>query len=514
MVKLDVLTIEVGSTITKANGFVRVDRGANAPPVGPGRPLPGDEGGAPLTPTDPIKNRPTCPGDPGRATTSADTTRCAGRNFDEPRLPPEAFRYYYRHVAQGFAPTSVAQGDVGIGVDEAIAALLQSAAVSRDGAEVFINSSAAGGLRVTVHGLTANMTARAAREASLGAGAIIKKLTAGRLHDDDIDEIREIRPNLILLAGGVDFGERDLVLANAEKLLALDVGGAPMIYAGNVALQRPIKALADKFNRELWLAENVFPDVDVLNVAPLRRLIHEAFSRHIIHAPGMERLATFTDRPVLPTPGAVLLATELLADVAGDTLVVDVGGATTDVHSVTDGSPEFTSKMIDPEPRAKRTVEGDLGVYVNAKHVLAFDPDGRWADEIDHLRAMPSSEREKALTRWLCQTAVIQGVTRHAGKVQDLYTPTGRKQMVKGKDLTAVRQIIGTGGALTRVDGGDRILKRICQGPGQSLLPPPEATITLDGDYLFSALGTVAQRHPNEVRTTLALRFATKENPQ
>jgi uncharacterized protein (TIGR01319 family) len=436
MTGIDILTLEVGSTMTKANGFVR-------------------------TPQDTLL-----------------------------------------HVAQGFSPTTVLEGDVSVGVEGAIAALEQSSGRNATNAEIFVNSSAAGGLKMSVHGLTLSMTARAAKEASLGAGAIIRKLTAGPIHAFDLEELHEIHPNLILLAGGVDFGDTSTVLANAEKLMSLDLH-IPIIYAGNSALQRAIKAMADNAGRELWIADNVFPAVDTLNVVPLRKLIHDAFAKHIIHAPGMQKLRKYTSEHVLPTPGAVLLATQLFAQTAGDTVVFDVGGATTDVHSVTDGSKEYSDHLIEPEPREKRTVEGDLGVYVNARHVLALDPNGTWRDREEFLRAVPNSTEEQALTRWLCETAVLQAAKRHAGTLNELYTASGKTRVVRGKDLTAIRWIVGTGGALTRLEGGEEILSKIRLGPGTHLLPRESARIILDKNYLFSALGTIAQKHENLVERTL-----------
>jgi len=435
----DVLTLEVGSTITKANGFVRL----------------------------------------------------AGGGFD--------------HVAQGFAPTSVGEGDVGIGVDAAVADLRARSGLDPDGAETFVNSSAAGGLRMTVHGLTASMTARAAREAALGAGGIVTLVTAGELDLYDLEDVREARPNLVLLAGGVDFGEKGTVLKNAEKLAKLGLP-APVLYAGNAALRKPVVELFREAGAELHVAENVFPEVDVLNVEPLRRLVHEAFNRHIVHAPGMQRLAERTRHGILPTPGAVLRGAELFAEVAGDCLVFDVGGATTDVHSVTEGSADWHSRLVEPEPRAKRTVEGDLGVFVNARNVVALaretageaDSEARLAD----LAALPVTDRQKALTRWLCERAVSIGARRHAGVVSDLFTPTGRKQVVKGKDLTAVRWVVATGGALTKVDGAAECLRAVCTGAGKHLLPDPSAAILVDAEYRFSALGTLAHAYPDDVRAT------------
>lgn len=420
----------------------------------------------------------------------------------------------FAHVAQGFAPTSVEQGDVGIGVDAALAEVGSALGVDPRGLETFVNSSAAGGLRMTVHGLTASMTARAAREASLGAGAIVSQVTAGPLGSYDLDEIREIAPNVVLLAGGVEHGETRVVLRNAEMLAEL-LGDLehhgrriPLVYAGNTAIRRPVSKMFAEAGVEVLQTENVFPDVDVLNVGPLRLLIHEVFSRHIVHAPGMTRLADLTQAEILPTPGAVLRGAELFAQAVGDVVVVDVGGATTDVHSVTEGSAEFASKMLEPEPTAKRTVEGDLGVYVNAANIIAAVGDEVWAARLEDLRAMPHDEREIELTRWLCAKAVDIGVRRHAGTLTDIYTPTGKKQVVRGKDLTAVDWVVATGGALTKVPGSVEALKAICVGarPGGAgpthLLPPPEARLFIDDDYLFSALGTLAHTYPEEVTAT------------
>ncbi|MBU0935604.1 MAG: glutamate mutase L, partial [Spirochaetes bacterium] len=156
----------------------------------------------------------------------------------------------------------------------------------------------------------------------------------------------------------------------------------------------------------------------------------------------------------------------------------------------------------EPEPRAKRTVEGDLGVFVNAKNIVDISNDEEWAGRMVDLQAMPKTEREKELTRWLCSRAVETGARRHAGILSDLYTPAGKKQIVKGKDLSAVRWVIATGGALTQVEGAADSLRAICTGPKKHLMPPPDARILIDRDYRFSALGTLAGSYPEEVKET------------
>lgn len=432
---MEILTIEVGSTITKVNGFGRRKDGS------------------------------------------------------------------FNHLAQGFAATSISQGDVGLGVDQAMEELKKQFSGRINHPETFVNSSAAGGLRMTVHGLTYSMTARAAREAALGAGGIVKMVTAGKLEAFDLEEIREINPNIILLAGGVDFGEKEIILRNAEKIASLHLN-VPVLYAGNAAIRKPIQRIFEQAGIEIMLVSNVFPDVDVLNIDPVRKVIHDLFNKHIIHAPGMARFAELTDWGILPTPGAVLKAAELFTEEMGDCLIFDVGGATTDVHSVTHGSLEWSSRLIEPEPYAKRTVEGDLGVFVNAHNIIEKENDPHWNETNSDLVPIPITGKQKELTHWLCSRAVDTAVRRHAGVISDFYTPSGKKQIVKGKDLTAIKWVIGTGGALTLVDGGEEILRSVCTGVGKYLLPSSSAQVILDKAYRFSALGTLAQVYPNEVKLT------------
>ena len=136
--------------------------------------------------------------------------------------------------AQGQAPTSVLDGDVRIGLSEAIKDLCERKGIdSLEYGEMLATSSAAGGLKMTVHGLVYDMTARAAKEAALGAGGIIHYITAGKLRRTDLQKIKEVKPNLILIAGGVDYGERDTAVYNAEMIRSMGLT-TPVIYAGNI----------------------------------------------------------------------------------------------------------------------------------------------------------------------------------------------------------------------------------------------------------------------------------------
>jgi len=406
-------------------------------------------------------------------------------------------------LGQGLSRTTAAEGDVTLGLDAARADLENRLGIDTARADLMAASSAAGGLRMTVHGLTREMTLRAAREASLGAGAIIALATAGGLQDHDLDEIRRIRPSLILLSGGVDDGEREIILANA-RALAGAVIPAPVVYAGNQAVRKPVTDIFKAAGQPIFPVENVYPRIDELNIEPVRRVIQDVFARHIVTAPGMEKVREAVVAPVIPTPGAVLRAAELLAGRLGDLLIVDVGGATTDVHSVTSGSPANRRRMIAPEPRSRRTVEGDLGVYVNAGHVIAA-AQGALA-HIGPVPPLPGSiparDAVAELTRW----AVDLAIWRHAGRMRIAYGASGRSELVDGRDLGAVRTLIGTGGALIRLGMGLRILGDLRRDPlKQKLLPPPDARILIDRDYIMAAAGVLADLYP-EAAAALMLR--------
>jgi hypothetical protein len=395
-----------------------------------------------------------------------------------------------RLLGQGVAPTSVEAGDVTVGLRAARGALEAGTGPLEPGLTL-ATSSAAGGLRMTVHGLTHRMTAMAAREAALGAGAVVTYQTAGRLRDHDLRAIAAARPSLILLAGGVEGGDSDTVLANAGRLGELPLRPI-VVYGGNSAVADDARELLEADGFRVRVTNNVYPAVDELDIVPARAVIHDAFEEHIVHAPGMERIGEVVGGRILPTPGAVLLAAERLADDLGDLVVVDVGGATTDVHSVTDGSPEVGAIQIEPQPHSRRTVEGDLGTFVSAAHVAAMMPAAERPAALPP--ALPRTADEIEAARALAAFCTVTGVQRHAGHLMHLYTPTGRQTVARGRDLTACRLLVGTGGALTRLPGGGEMLAGARApegGGGERLLPPADAVCVLDADYVLADCGAL-----------------------
>ena len=238
------------------------------------------------------------------------------------------------------------------------------------GVDLYIStSSAGGGLQLVVGGVVKSMTAESAARAALGAGAIVMDTFASndkRPAHEQIERIRQLRPDMILLAGGVDGGTRKHVINLAERIRAARprtrLGGGfnlPIIFAGNQDVQNEVKDLLSDISA-LDLIENVRPEMERENLAPARDKIHDLFMEHVMaQAPGYDKLMTWTDAPIMPTPGAVGLIMQTIARKKGiNILGVDIGGATTDVFSVFDGI-------------FNRTVSANLGMSYSVSNVLA-----------------------------------------------------------------------------------------------------------------------------------------------
>ncbi|MGB9749412.1 MAG: GlmL-related ornithine degradation protein [Caldisericia bacterium] len=420
------------------------------------------------------------------------------------------------YLGKGISNTTTNEKDITIGLNNAIEDLKNKLKVDKlTWTHMYGNSSAAGGLKMTVHGLVPEMTAKAAKEAALGAGAITKLITSGLISQYDLKKIEEIKPNIILLSGGVDYGEKDTVIENGKRLSTLKIK-PPIIYAGNKAIQEEIKEIFIKKDFKVYITENVYPEIDKLNIEPVRKIIQKVFEEHIIHAPGMEKIREFIEGEIIPTPGAVMNSFILLYDEIGDVMGFDVGGATTDVHSVTEGKIEKDSIVVYPEPTAKRTVEGDLGVFVSSQNVVNL------FDEIEvekikkylkYLKPIPKTKNEIFITKELGKMCVKTSLLRHVGEVRFLYTPTGKLKAIYGKDLRGIKYVVGTGGVLTQIPSMKNYLNEIYKNIyDERILLPKNPKILIDKNYIFSSIGTISKIYKEASKKLLlkSLNFSDK----
>lgn len=415
-----------------------------------------------------------------------------------------------KFVGQGQYRTTVDLDDVNIGLEAAIEDLKNNLNIEElEYDELLATSSAAGGLQMSVHGLVYEMTAKAAKEAALGAGSNIQSITAGKMSELDLLKIKKNKPNIILVAGGVDYGEKETALYNLHEILKLNLG-IPIIYCGNIANHDDVKFLAEEYDATdlVTITENVYPSIDVLNVEPVRKIIHDTFEKHITKAKGMSKIDELVKTHIMPTPGAVMEASKLLKEDIGDLVTIDVGGATTDIHSVSKGSEEISRILMNPEPEAKRTVEGDLGLYVNAKNVYeSLDreviakklniSEDKVEELYQNIKPIPQTQLERDFTKILCEQATEISLLRHAGDFRNLFTVSGSKKMAEGKDLTSVEYVILTGGALTRLDDTEEMVSNIIvRNNEKKLLPTNQVKILKDNDYILASAGILSKVNP------------------
>lgn len=414
-------------------------------------------------------------------------------------------------------PTTI-DTDVFEGYDAALSAAIASAGgVGVD--RVLAASSAAGGLRMVAVGLVDDLTASAARRTALSAGAKVEGAWSGALNEEQARQIRTVAPDVILFAGGTDGGDRDRVLRNARRVAEAETGSAVVVACNREVADR-VAAVFEGTGHHTTVVANVLPRIDVENAGPAREAIRELFIERVVRAKGLSTTTAFFDSVVMPTPAAVLACAELIAEPpeglvgSGSAVVIDVGGATTDLHSVLAAEPpRRRSNRIGPAPaRSARTVEGDLGVRWNADAVFAQDQ--RWVtdyvglDAAEILRAV--EERKKApsyvadsaeqlrIDRALATSCIAKGMERHVGRLSTRYVPgDGADVVLTGRDLRESRVVLVTGGSIVRdVHAGARVVETAIQRIDASRPAPRSAILLVDHRYVLAAAGLLSTHDP------------------
>lgn len=403
--------------------------------------------------------------------------------------------------------------DVMIGYNKAYEKLIKNITEPIDIVEKVACSSAAGGLKMVAIGLVEELTSEAAKRAALGAGAKVLKTYSGNLNKREVEKIAQADLDIILLAGGTDGGNSNCIIHNA-KMLAEGNITVPVVVAGNKSAIDEIEEIF-KDKVEYHLTENVMPKLNQLNVESARESIRKIFMENIVKAKGMTHVKENLSGIIMPTPRAVLKAAEVLSkgtqkeEGMGDLIVVDIGGATTDVHSLADGFPSQPGVMVSglEEPYSKRTVEGDLGMrysiptvvesatcsmlktYIDESYDIKKEVDYRYA----HKDFISTSERELDFDVAIAKICTRVSMTRHTGTVEEFYSMAGPILQQVGKDLTETKTVIGTGGILIYTGRAKEILKEGNYNLEEpQSLKPRDPDIYLDEKYILSAMGLLA----------------------
>lgn len=413
---------------------------------------------------------------------------------------------------------TTAATDVMIGFEKAFAKL-QAKTGPIEYVKRMACSSAAGGLRMVACGLVPSLTAKAARLAAFGAGAKVIKTYAYQLTNSDIKEIDDINPEILLLTGGTDGGNTEVIEHNA-KMLAGSEKTFPIVIAGNRASQDACAELLEGGKHPLFVTENVMPSLNKLNIEPAQAIIRQIFLERIISGKGLSKEKGLIEGIVMPTPAAVLTALTLLCEGTkqekgiGELVAVDLGGATTDIYSIAKGEPVNPGTVLHglPEPYAKRTVEGDIGMRYSAHGIVeacglnemarisGYDEEkaADWMQKIqDDKSILPGNDEERMMDFALAALAVRTGLCRHSGTLEMVYTPCGPAYQQAGKDLSEINYILVTGGALIHSAHYEDIVKEAVNVQDERMLIPRHAHVMLDKQYILSALGLLATYDQN-----------------
>jgi len=445
----------------------------------------------------------------------------------------------YRLMSRGEAPTTVEAPfeDVTMGVLNAVAELEElsgrklldennrfiTPGQSGAGTDVYIStSSAGGGLQMMVAGVVRSMTAESAERAALGAGAIVMDVIAcndKRLPHQQIERIRYLRPDMILLSGGIDGGTTTHVVEIAELVSAADpkprLGTGyklPIIYAGNKDATAAVqKTLSDKV--DLRTVANLRPVLEMENLGPAREEIHELFMEHVMaQAPGYRKLMEWTDAPIMPTPGAVGLIIKTIADQYGiEAVGVDIGGATTDVFSVF--RPDGKTGVFN------RTVSANLGMSYSISNVFAeatlpmvmrwvpFDMDerdlrNRVKNKMIRPTTIPQSMQELVFEQAIAKEAMRLALVQHKnfatvlkGVQQQRTIADAFEQTTSGLtivNMMSLDMLIGSGGVLShaprRQQSGLMLI--------DAFMPEGVTRLAVDSIFMMPQLGVLTEVQP------------------
>ncbi len=386
------------------------------------------------------------------------------------------------------------------------------------GVDIYIStSSAGGGLQLMVAGVVKNMTGESAERAALGAGAIVMDILAsndGRQYHEKVKRIRELRPDMLLLSGGVDGGTKSHVVELAEVIQSakpkprLGINyKLPIIYAGNKDARDVIEERLLEIS-DLSIVDNIRPTLDEENLQPSRDKIHDLFMEHVMaQAPGYKKLMSWTHAPIMPTPGAVGEIIKKIADVEDISVIgVDIGGATTDVFSVFDG-------------HFNRTVSANLGMSYSICNVLAEagvenvlrwvpfniesqDLTNRIANKMIRPTTIPQTLDDLKIEQALAREALHLSFIQHKEFAVSLKGVQKKRtisdtfdQSMSGETLVNMMKLdllVGSGGVLSHAPKRSQAVRMLVD----SFLPEGITELAVDSIFMMPQLGVLSSIHP------------------
>ena len=419
-------------------------------------------------------------------------------------------------LATAQKPTTI-DTDVVEGYRHALEAACSELSIDSGAITPLAASSAGGGLSVAAIGLVDDYTATAARQAALNAGAKVELILTGRLDATGIGEIHKLNPDIVLFAGGTNGGQTQQVIDNA-RVLSKSQFGVPIILACNNDIAEQVAEIVGTAFTSVVITENVLPEITTMNIEPARSAMSRIFVEQVIVGKGLSQSTEFCHSIILPTPQAVLIAVDLLSKGTpyskgvGSVAAVDLGGATTDVHSSlnTTGIARGITVSGLNYPPLTRSVQGDLGMRWSAKS--AFDADRAWFAETSRAYRLsekeietacfkrqtdpcflPTDELDEKIDELLAISCTALSIERHCGTARAVYIPNqGLDLIQEGVNLRDLPLLIGTGGMLIYSQTGRATLEAALGRQPKESLSPLSPEVVIDNKYILASAGILS----------------------
>ena len=418
---------------------------------------------------------------------------------------------------------STTNTNVAEGIDKAIQLLNTAVQRKIDYKIRLASSSAAGGLRIVVVGLVPELTVKAGKLSAYNAGAKIVGTYSYKLNKYEIIEIENLNPDILLFVGGTDGGNEETLLWNANMIAKLEIS-SPIIFGGNKVIAAEVKAILEKNGKNVFLSENVLSQISKIRTFAVKEIIRKIFIERIIISKGIGTARRYVDKNIIPTPLAVFNAIKLLSSGTdkvkgiGELIAIDIGGATTDVYSSASGNPTLEGTTLKglPLPYDMRTVEGDLGLRINATTTIREAEINNVEksckiENIDltpivekfsnNITLKPNTDMEKIVDLELASYAIQIALKRHVGNLEKQYTPMGEINVQYGKDLTNIKTVLCTGGLFSHTNEGEllEMLNRaISNNYKPFCLTPKSPNYFIDDDYILYGIGLLSIKYPDK----------------
>ncbi|MGM0595662.1 MAG: glutamate mutase L [Myxococcota bacterium] len=386
---------------------------------------------------------------------------------------------------------------------------------------VYFSSSAKGGLKIAVLGLVPELSLTIGRLVAWSSGAKITDAFSYKLTRNKMNKLVDKKPDIIIICGGTNGGHEKTNLHNATEIAASNYDGT-VLYAGNEAITDEITRILSE--KKLIVTENVMPDIGKFQGESTRIAIRSEFLTSIVKGRGLDELVKHFDTEPLPTPKAVLNLVKTIAQTQNSwkkMIVVDVGGATTDVYSHCKPiqNPEKVFLRGVEEPELKRSVEGDLGLRISSDsllEIIAENPAGaninsdktmaeleNWVELLqEQPQLLPDNSKQEEFDRILARTCIHHSITRHGGKIRSSWTPQGQVWLQEGKDLRQIPKVVFTGGYAAANPDIDlyktAFSNRNPGNPEKIKLIPRKPQSFADVDYIWPLLGNLAEIYPEQ----------------